>query len=322
MQSKLISAMNEFEGAAMKGPKKAIIEVSRRCNAKCIMCGYQANGSAVDSEMSLETFKKAVAQSDFQMVRLNGRGESTTNAQLLDMLECAGTVARTELFTNGNYDNDRLNDAFTAHATQLFFSIDSPVKDELEQIRRAVSFEKLVHNIDSQKKNPTRPYLCFTLQEVNVNRILDMAKFACDHLCNITYNAVRRDKGIETFVAVILKEKSRIKDEFFLAKSICKENGVAASIPCQIAGVELFGAEEDVAVKTNAQSKVCPCLENEVFIASDGSVGPCNMFNPYVYGNINEASFPEIWNGKRRHEFIAGYKQNYYCKNCACMGGE
>lgn len=306
----------------MTGPKKAIIEVSRCCNARCIMCGFQNPKNFVDSKMSFEVFKHATSQSNFSQIRLNGRGESTTNSELLLMLDFAGSFTQTELFTNGNYDNEALNTAFIKYKTQLFFSIDSPIKKELEAIRRGVSFEKLLQNIKSQKENPTRPYLCFTLQEANINRIIDIAKFACENLCNITYNVVRRDEGIESFVELIKKEKTRIKEDFLFAKRLCLDNRLIAQIPCQIAGVELFEKKEGVAKKTNLQRKACPSLSEEVFIAADGAVMPCNMFNPYLYGNINEKSFFEIWNGQARAKFLKTYKDNYYCKNCACMGGD
>ncbi|MDW8086353.1 MAG: SPASM domain-containing protein, partial [Ignisphaera sp.] len=52
-------------------------------------------------------------------------------------------------------------------------------------------------------------------------------------------------------------------------------------------------------------------------ILYDGTVTPCNMFNPYPYGNIKSQSLEQIWNGDRRLAFIDNHKYDTYCRNCA-----
>ena len=64
----------------------------------------------------------------------------------------------------------------------------------------------------------------------------------------------------------------------------------------------------------------CPALDKELCILYDGTATPCNMFNPYVYGNVFEQSLEEIWKGDARTNFLASHKDYYYCKNCANLG--
>jgi len=40
--------------------------------------------------------------------------------------------------------------------------------------------------------------------------------------------------------------------------------------------------------KTHGFLNHCPALDSELCILYNGDVTPCNMFNPYVYGNIHK----------------------------------
>ena len=65
----------------------------------------------------------------------------------------------------------------------------------------------------------------------------------------------------------------------------------------------------------------CPAIERELCVLHDGTVTPCNMFNPYEYGSILEDSVEELRAGESFRWFQSNHKSHYYCRNCACLGG-
>ena len=65
--------------------------------------------------------------------------------------------------------------------------------------------------------------------------------------------------------------------------------------------------------------EVCPKIKKELCVLYNGDITPCNMFNPYVYGNIHNESIEEILGGEKRKWFEKNHKSYYYCNNCACL---
>jgi MoaA/NifB/PqqE/SkfB family radical SAM enzyme len=61
--------------------------------------------------------------------------------------------------------------------------------------------------------------------------------------------------------------------------------------PDQLAGIQLKVTKP---TQTHGTMKSCPALDKELCIFYDGTTTPCNMFNPYVYGNIFKQSLEEM----------------------------
>ena len=69
----------------MKKYKEVIIELSKNCNLNCIMCGYGARFNKPDKFMKFSLFDSLLRElnGDFEVVRLNGRGESTIHPEFV-----------------------------------------------------------------------------------------------------------------------------------------------------------------------------------------------------------------------------------------------
>jgi len=297
--------------------KELIIELSQNCNLDCIMCGFGKSNNASDKFMSFDNFKLTYEKLGkySEKIRLNGRGESTIHPQFKDVLKYIGESNQITLFTNGNYRDKEINDLFTLYSVQLFFSMDSPDKDNLEKIRRGVSFEILDNNIEELRKLDPRPYIVFTLQEININDIISIAKYAISKNCNLIYNVVRRDSGIEVFQALVKEKYSVIVNSFNTVKTLYSLTGLECLIPDQISGINIYSNIQTTCGTRN----ICPNINGELCILYNGDVTPCNMFNPYIYGNLFIDSIENILNSDKRKWFVQNYKDYYYCKNCACL---
>jgi MoaA/NifB/PqqE/SkfB family radical SAM enzyme len=195
--------------------------------------------------------------------------------------------------------------------------MDSSEEDELKAIRKGANFQFIIENIKRLVDLPNRPFIIFTIQEANIHRIYDIAKFAYNNNCQILYNTIRRDEGIEIFVDMVYNQNQIISEEFQRAKELYSTSTLQCLYPDQIAGIQL---KVDKPTLTHGTMKCCPALNKELCIFYDGTTTPCNMFNPYVYGNIFKQSLNEIWSNQKRLQFLTSYKSNYYCQNCSNLG--
>lgn len=303
--------------------KELIIEVSHNCNLSCIMCGFGSQKISNDKFMDFKRVKFIVDNigKDAELIRLNGRGESTIHPEFVEILEYTHNLypdKSLSLFTNLSFSNDRILKSLLYTNVQLFISIDSPDKIELEDIRKGSNYSYILKNLSELGVAHKRPFIVFTLQEKNIHRIYDIACFALKNNMNIIYNTVRRDYGIENFIEQVVRELDFIKNQFRRAEQLYKGSDLYCMIPNSISGINL---ELSFSRKTYGDKNNCPAIENELCILYDGNVTPCNMFNPLVYGNIFSNSLSNILSGSVKEKFKRDYKDNPYCRNCSCLGG-
>ena len=304
--------------------REVIVELSHNCNLRCTMCGFGNEVNPHDSAkfMPFTKYRSILDQlkSVAGTIRLNGRGESTIHPDFLPILEYTRNRlpdVGINLFSNLSFRRDRLLEALVDQGVQLFVSLDSPVPEELVAIRTGVNVEAALGNLEQLRHHVVRPFIVITLQERNLHRIADMARFARSFDCHILYNAVRRDRGMETFVRALEEGHADIVTQFEDASRMYSDGDLLCLVPDQIAGVELSTSD---ATRTHGSMYHCPALDDELCVLHDGTVTPCNMFHPYVYGNLAESSLDQIWNGTARKRFMQGHRQTRYCASCANLG--
>jgi radical SAM protein with 4Fe4S-binding SPASM domain len=288
------------------------------------MCGFGKEANPVNKNkfMPFDKYKIIISQigGKTNIVRLNGRGESIIHPKFVKILEYTKSKFPNigiNLFSNFSFNNPRIIKSIINNQVQLFISIDSTTDQELSAIRRGAKFTLIDKNIKQLQKMPNRPFIVFTIQEKNIYRIFDIAQYAFNNNCQIIFNSVRRDIGIETFIDAVNKNYSLVLEQFDKASELYKSSQLQCLIPDQLAGVDL---KVQKSIQTHGKMAKCPALDNELCILYDGTITPCNMFNPYVYGNISKQSLNEIWNGKERSLFLNSHKNYYYCQNCANLG--
>jgi MoaA/NifB/PqqE/SkfB family radical SAM enzyme len=300
---------------------EVIVELSYNCNLSCIMCGFGKSTNPHDKRkfLSFENYKIILQQvgSITRTIRLNGRGESTIHPDFVKILEYTKESfpgIEVNLFSNFSFYNKRIMESLIKNQVQLFVSIDSPDNEELCAIRKGVRFDFVKQNLECLKDSPKRPFIIFTIQETNIHRIYDIANFAMGQNCSIIYNTVRMDIGIERFINVVNRSYLSIIEQFDKASLLYNGADLHCLFPDQIAGIRLNSSKPAL---THGSLDFCPALNSELCILYDGTTTPCNMFNPYYYGNLNTQTLKEIWNGQHRIDFLESHKNHYYCKNCA-----
>ena len=308
--------MMEFE--------EIIIELSYNCNLSCTMCGFgkEVNPFSKNKFLTFKNYKNILQQIGHKTktVRLNGRGESIIHPDFIDILYYTKEQhpnLNINLFSNFSFKNKRIIEALINNKVQLFISMDSSKQEELTAIRKGANFQFIEENIKQLKDLQNRPFIIFTIQEANIHRIFDIAKFALDNNCQILYNTIRRDEGIETFVNLVNEQSKSISEQFQKVEELYSNSELQCLYPDQLAGIKL---KVSTPTQTHGTMQRCPALDKELCIFYDGTTTPCNMFNPYVYGNIFKQTLSEIWNSPERLEFLTSHKSHYYCQNCANLG--
>lgn len=308
--------MTEFE--------EIIVELSYNCNLSCSMCGFgnEVNPFSKSKFLALEKYKNILHQigDKTKRIRLNGRGESTIHPKFIDILNYTKEQYPEiviNLFTNLSFRNKKIIEALINNKVQLFISMDSSVASELTDIRKGAKFHFIEENIKRLKDLANRPFIIFTIQEANIHRIYDISKFAHNNNCHILFNTIRRDEGLGPFIKIVKEQIENISKEFGKATELFSSSNLQCLYPDQLAGINLNVLK---ATRTHGSMKSCPALDRELCIFYDGTITPCNMFNPYVYGNIFKQSLEDIWSSSERLDFLITHKSHYYCQNCANLG--
>lgn len=304
--------------------EEVIVELSYNCNLSCTMCGFgkHVNPFHKSKFLPFESYREILDQIGgiSNTIRLNGRGESTIHPdfkQILDYTKERFPQLNINLFSNMSFGNDKILQSLIKNDVQLFISMDSANKENLVAIRRGAKFEHIINNIKRLYPLSKRPFIIFTIQEKNLFGIAEIAKFAFDNKCHILFNTIRRDEGIEIFVRLVEDNKEEIKQQFNEVAELYSYSSLQYHLPDQLAGIAL---NSKYTKQTHGSMQSCPILDKELCILFDGTVTPCNMFNPYIYGNIKEQGLKEIWEGNKRKDFLTSHKYHYYCNNCANLG--
>lgn len=307
---------------SVMGQRDLLLELSHNCNLSCRMCGFGSHRNRPEQFMTLEVLERVLESVEPapRSVRLNGRGESTIHPQFVEFLErirAAWPDADLHLNTNLNTTQSELVEMLADRELLIYVSVDSSDRAELEHIRRGLSVERLESNLGRLRRMKRRPLMLFTLQEANMHRIRDIAEHAARWNCGLIYNVVRYDDDDGHLLSRVLLRYAEVRRDFIEAQRTMQAAGLPCFLPNRIKGVSL---DIEGTNTTHGSIDECPAIDTELCILFNGDVTPCNMFNPFVYGNLIEQDYAEVLDGVAARTFREGRPDNAYCHDCACMG--
>lgn len=305
-------------------PKELILELSHNCNLSCIMCGFVKERNKPEYFMTEATFNRIIDSFEVppEIVRLNGRGESTIHPkfpQFLATIRQKWSQAQLHLFTNLNIFDASQVKLLKSYGVQLFISIDSSDPEKLAQIRRGIRWEIIERNLHLLADYQPRPFFVFTIQPENVRQIVDIAHLAQKFNVGLIYNVIRSDYPDYRLLNHVISDFNNMRHAFTNAREILTSTNLPCLIPDQIQGVEL---DLDACSQSNGTRAACPALTRETCIQYDGYVTPCNMFHPKQFGHISEHNISQILENDIARQFRKTHKQDSYCQNCAWLGGQ
>lgn len=300
-------------------PEKIIIELTNSCNLNCIMCGIGKNGYNSNRTMKLADFKEImnVLDDTKKIIRINGLGESLIIPNIMEYLDLLKQYNHNyEIITNFSIANREVIKRLVELEFDLYISCDSHNLNKLSEIRHGISIKDFSENISLLKKNkkrdPMKNHIIFTAMKNNYEDLLGVIEFA--YLNNISSVIVNMVKSTNN---EWMREKTNeIKFIFEKASIKAKESNIKIKLPNQITG-EIINSKYNT---TNTY--FCNTYMNEIFIRYNGDVCPCNMMNPYIFGNIKRDGLEIILNNFHSRlfsEIMNSINRYYYCIYCYFM---
>lgn len=298
-------------------PEKVLLELTNNCNLNCIMCGIGAYGYDKSRNMSLDLVDRLSKHvlSKVKTIRINGLGESTIIPNILEYLQKIFSLNKQlEIVTNLTVQNENLWSRLLNKHTNMLISCDSADPQTYETIRRGANFNSFLKNLKFIGENinhPLQAQIIFTLMKQNLDDLPEVIELSSQHnLGGVVVNVVKLD----TMDYFSKKEIDTIKQTFEKSYNLARDYGLSLKLPDHIGNVPINSQ-----ISTKTCKEFCSNPGNEVYIRYNGDLTPCNMLNPYIYGNLELDSFSNLWTGLNasifRH-FLNTHHRHHYCRNC------
>lgn len=288
------------------------IDVSNRCNLKCVMCYHSLDAFVrrPPSFLSVEAFER-IADTVLpyaHTLTLALGSEPMTSPHFIPVLRAAAChhVPRTTFFTNATLMTDAVVDAILeAHVTELCVSIDGATRETYESIRRGASFDRVIANVrrlvaarDARGQTDPRVRFDVVMMQKNVHELPAIVELAA--LCGAGavnfFHMVTYD-GLGTANQSLARTPERSDRWLGMALLAAERLGVTVT-----AHPRLFSASGDAARPAAAEpTPYCSFPFFHVSMNSDGDVLPCPFSHGEApFGRVSaETPLPVIWLGAR-----------------------
>ncbi len=187
------------------------VEVTRKCNASCIMCPNRIFDRKID--MSYELYKELSKYFRYtNIVHLQGWGEPLLHRNFLEMIETAKKRCKVSFTTNGMLLDRFVEDIVSLNVDTVAVSLAGASKYVHESIRKNTVFKKIIDNIKNliKEKNKTgadtEVVLTFLMTKKNIHQlplIIELsAKTGIDTVIatNLDYIFDKRTDSLKTFL--------------------------------------------------------------------------------------------------------------------------
>ena len=128
------------------------LELTDKCNAKCVFCDVHRAEEKETGFMSFEVVEQAINEfPEIKLVHPYGRGESLLHPQILEILDYIKTKGkRIVIYTNGSLFNREIQQGVNEIGVdEIRFSVESDSKELYEKLRRGLVWETFLNNIES-----------------------------------------------------------------------------------------------------------------------------------------------------------------------------
>lgn len=275
-----------------KAPLHLDIEPTSACNLRCPMCTRtvlleEGSTNFKIETMSFENFKKVIDEATeigVYAIKLNWMGEPLMHKNIVEMVQYAKNKGIVDVMLNTNavlLDEKMSKNLIEAGLDKIFFSFDSPNKENYEKIRVGANYEQTLENIKSFVK--IREELGYKTPLTRVSMVLmDSNKDEYSDYVKLFENVV----DIVAYVEYIEPKSSGIKKEY--------NDGFACS--------QLW---QRMVIAANGDVSVC-CVDST---------------QQYIVGNVFKDGIENIWtnekykNIRKLHE-EGKYNEVLMCEEC------
>lgn len=305
-------------------PKRLHIEVTSRCNFKCITCkhGFVDYGNDMPEAVLDTVIEELLPYAN--EIELQGTGESLLSPHFKRLFDSAKQFPSIKkiLITNASLISDAQIDDFVMSNMELIVSLDGAGFDSYRLNRPVGNFDKIVSTlkvIGERRK---------TIGNANFSYIINMVATKENYHCIESLIRLAKQVGVDFLHVSEVRECMPDIDTWCRLKlDQCDERELFEEyiLKCEQLAKELaLGFSFNPYEKRNQlKKKLCVSPWQHVFIGADGDVKFCCEQN-YIIGNLLSNSFEEIWNSERAWEFRNSMIEREYhpvCMNCCLPWG-
>jgi radical SAM protein with 4Fe4S-binding SPASM domain len=308
-------------------PLHVEIGVTNRCNQNCVFCALDfVRGKADIDKKIMLTALEDMAKCGVKSVMFGGEGEPTIHKDIGNFIQKAKYHGiDVALTTNGINFNKQLQEQCLPYLSWVKFSTDAGYAKTYSEIHNTSenSFEKLLENIAQSVQFKKKNNLSVSIG----TQFLMIPKNTNEKEMEELISRLKEVKpdylSIKPYSDHPLSEKDLIVNKKSY-ESICNslENLKSNS------EMNIFFRKETIErIQDGNNYPECYGLSFISLIDSKGNILPCNLFygkQDFIYGNLHQNSFQEIWNGDKRKNIldkIKGEALESCRKGCRCDAG-
>jgi MoaA/NifB/PqqE/SkfB family radical SAM enzyme len=322
--------------AAYAGPFAVTVDVTRRCNLRCIGCKShsprlkppvprEASVDDLDAGMFAGLCRELKAIGTGTLV-FCGEGEPMLHPCLFDLIALAeATVARVVLLTNGTLlDQAKMQALVDGRLDMLRVSLWGSSAEELENNYPGSNLEDLnrigdrLHEFASVKEARRsllpRIVLHLVIDRHNCRKVDSFIDLAIQTRVNaVSFSPLHSIFGGLASIALSQEEERLLKDSLRRAARRLRSSGVDHNIEETIRRYDIGEAVR--------RKVACYVAWTHPRIRVDGTVQPCGPCT-FAVGSLREQSLREIWNGPGYRSFrkkvLSPSASGFIDQNCDC----
>lgn len=305
-------------------PKRLHIELTSRCNFKCLTCkhGYVDYGEDLNDKVLDNIIEELLP--NISEIEMQGTGESLLSKNFIKLFNAVSKYNNIKmiLITNASLLNEELIKKIVNSNFNLIISLDGSNELSFSSNRPFVDYNKIISNlkkIAGEKKKINNSNFLFTINmvatKINYKCIKDLVTLSKDlnidflHISEVRECMPNKDQW-NKFRIDNISNRSEIENYITECRKYAKELGVGF----------LFNPYQK---QNMIRKKICISPWRHVFIASNGNISCCCEQNK-IFGNLNEESFFQIWNGDKFNAFrnnMILMEYDEICRNCCLPWG-
>ena len=290
------------------------IEITSRCNERCVHC-YIPNDNKVNNiEPSL--FYNILEQcNDMKLLHLTlSGGEPMLHPNFCDFLKkCKEYDFSINILTNLTLLNDDIISEMKRNpllGVQVsLYSMNSDIHDEITQMKG--SFEKTKNAILKLIENNIPMQISCPIMKQNKNNYNDVKEWAKKHNIHVGDDY--------TIIAKYDHTTQNLSNRLSINEA---EELINNIINTDIKYVEKI--EEEVERKKNSpyDDYVCSICNSSICITESGNVYPCAGWQDNIVGDVKETSLKNIWENSEKVKYLRGIKKRDFPKCIQCLEKE
>lgn len=285
---------------------------TNKCNHKCIFCCYDffinKSRANIDREIMLRTLRE-MAEKGVKSIMFAGDGEPLLHENIIEFIEKAKEFGLDiSMTTNGNLFDEEKAEKILPHLSWIRFSINAASPETYTIIHKTLkeNFNIVINNIKNavqiRNKNNLNTVIGvqFLLIPQNINEVIKLAEIlkqiGVDNLQIKPYS--QHPDSINKFII-------NYEDYAYLEPELEKFNSENFKV--------YFRKQTMKRIEEGNIYPKCYGLSFFTLIDAKGDMFPCSLFynkSEFIYGNLYEKTFDEIWKGEKRKQIIEKINPN------------